>query len=50
MRDLGVSMNLSELGVTEDMIESIADSTLLTGRGYRALDRGDVVRILKESL
>ena len=50
MRDLGVTMNLRELGVTEDMIEGIADSTILTGRGYRVLDRDDVVAILKESL
>jgi alcohol dehydrogenase class IV len=50
MRDLGVTMNLRELGVTEDMIEGIADSTILTGRGYRVLDREDVVTILKESL
>jgi len=43
-------MNLRELGVTEDMIDGIADSTILTGRGYRVLDRDDVVTILKESL
>ena len=50
MRDLGVAMDLTELGVTEDMIEGIADSTILTGRGYKVLDRDDVVRILKKSL
>jgi len=50
MRDLGVAMNLTELGVTEDMIEGIADSTILTGRGYKVLDRDDVMRILKKSL
>lgn len=50
MKDLGVTMNLRELGVTEDMIEGIANSTILTGRGYRVLDRKDVVAILKESL
>jgi len=50
MEDLGVVMYLEDLGVTEDMVGEIADSTLLTGRGYRVLDRDDVVRILKESL
>ena len=50
MRDLGVAMDLTDLGVTEDMIEGIADSTILTGRGYKVLDRDDVVRILKKSL
>ncbi len=50
MRDLGVAMDLTELGVTKDMVEGIADSTILTGRGYKVLNRDDVVKILRESL
>jgi hypothetical protein len=50
MRDLGVAMDLTDLGVTDEMIEGIADSTILTGRGYRVLDRSDVVNILRQSL
>ena len=50
MRTLGVAMNLSELGATEDMIKGIADATLILDGGYKVLDRGEVVSILKESL
>ena len=50
MRTLGVAMNLSELGATEDMIEGIADATLILDGGYKVLDRDEVVSILKESL
>ncbi|MBQ6337444.1 MAG: iron-containing alcohol dehydrogenase [Ruminococcus sp.] len=50
MQMIGVAMNLSELGVTEDMIEAIADATILLDGGYKKLDRDDVVAVLKASL
>jgi len=50
MREIGVAMNISELGATEDMIEGIADATILLEGGYRKLSREDVIRILKESM
>lgn len=50
MRELGVAMNLTELGATEDMIEGIADATLLLNGGYKTLTRDEVVKILKASL
>ena len=50
MRTIGVAMNLRELNVTEDMLESIADATILLDGGYKQLTREDVVTILKESL
>lgn len=50
MKEIGVSMNISSLGVTPDMIEGIADATILLDGGYKKLTRDDVVRILKESL
>lgn len=50
MRTIDVAMNLRELGVTEDMLESIADATILLDGGYKQLTREDVVTILKESL
>ena len=43
-------MNLSGLGATEDMVEGIADGTTLPSGGYKALNRDEVVKILKESL
>ena len=50
MRQIGVAMNLTELGATEDMIEGIADATFILEGGYKVLTRDEVVRILKESL
>lgn len=49
MKQLGVATSLTSIGVTEDMIESIADSTVLGG-GYKQLTREEVVKILRESL
>ena len=43
-------MNLTELGVTEDMIEAIADATIILDGGYKVLTRDEVVKVLKESL
>ncbi len=50
MKKIGVAMKLSELGATEDMIEGIADATLILEGGYKVLTRDEVVQILKESL
>ena len=50
MKRIGVAMNLSELGVTGDMIEAIADATIILDGGYKQLDRSEVVEILKASL
>ena len=50
MKELGLVMNLSELGATEDMIEGIADGTLIMPGGYKVLNREEVVNILKESM
>ena len=50
MKKLGVAMRLSELGATEDMVEGIADATIILDGGYKVLDREEIVEILKESL
>ena len=50
MQELGLVMKISELGVTEDMIEGIADATLILDGGYRVLNRDEIVQILKASL
>lgn len=50
MKQIGVAMNLSELGVTADMIEAIADATIILDGGYKVFTRDDVVAVLKESL
>ena len=50
MKELGVAMNIRELGVTEDMIEGIGDGTFLMTGGYKVLTREDVIAILRASL
>ena len=50
MREIGVVLHLKELGVTEEMIPAIADSTFLLTGGYKTLTREEVIEILKESM
>lgn len=51
MKEIGVFCTMKELGATEDMIEGIADATILMeGTGYHTLTRDEVIRILRESL
>lgn len=50
MRELGLAMKLSELGVTNDMIEGIADVTVHLTGGYKDLARTEIVEIFKRSL
>lgn len=50
MEEIGLVMTSSELGVSEDMIASIADNVLPMNGGYKVLDHQEIVNILKESL
>lgn len=50
MTELGLAMNISELGATEDMISGIADGTLIMDGGYKVLGHDEIVEILKASL
>lgn len=50
MRTIGVTMSLSELGATADMIDEIADATFILDGGYKVLTRDEVVAILRDSL
>lgn len=50
MRSLGLVMNISDLGVTDEMIDGIANSTFIMEGGYKVLTHEDVVEILKESM
>lgn len=50
MNRIGVVMHSSELGVTEDMFEGIAEATLLNTGGYKQLTKDDVVEILRMSM
>ena len=50
MKEMGLVMNISELGATEDMLEGIADGTIVLPGGYKVLEHDEIVKILKESL
>lgn len=50
MREIGCVMTTGELGVTEDMLEGIADSTLIMQGGYHVLTREEAIEVLRASL
>lgn len=50
MRSLGLVMKISDLGVTEDMLDGIADSTFIRDGGYKVLSKDEIKEILKESM
>ena len=50
MRRIGLVMNISDLGVKEDMLDGIVKSTLIMQGGYKVLTADDVLTILKNSL
>ncbi len=47
MKELGLVMSLSQLGVTEDMYPDILRGIKITKGGYRRLTKDDVIRLLK---
>lgn len=50
MKKLGLVMNLTELGVTPNMIDGIASATLVMDGGYKVLTSDEIKEILKASL
>ena len=50
MRRIGLVMNISDLGVTEDMIDGLVKSTLIMDGGYKVLTPEDIATIFKQSL
>lgn len=50
MKEIGLVMHISELGVTEDMLEGIANGTFIMEGGYKTLNHEEIVQILKESM
>lgn len=50
MKNIGVAMNISQLGVNESMLNAIADSTFIMQGGYKILCKDDIIDILKKSL
>jgi alcohol dehydrogenase YqhD (iron-dependent ADH family) len=50
IKEIGAAGEISSLGVTEDMLEGIADATIILDSGYKKLTHSEVVDILRESL
>ena len=50
MKELGLVMNIRELGVTEEMLPGIADGTFVMEGGYKVLTHDDIITILKKSM
>lgn len=50
MKELGLIMHIKELGVSEDMLEAIANSTSIYPTDYKTLTREDVMQILRQSM
>ena len=50
MREIGVAMNITELGATEAMIPELVKATFRLGGGYKQLTEGEVAEIFRQSL
>lgn len=50
MKRIGLVMNISELGVTDDMLDGIANGSFIMTGGYKTLDHDEIVNILKASM
>ena len=50
MNELGLVMDLKTLGVTEDMLEGIAEGTFIMTGGYKELNHDEILEILKASM
>lgn len=50
MKELGLVMKLSELGVKEEMLDGIAEGIFILPGGYKLLSKEEIVQILKKSM
>lgn len=50
MKELGLAMNLPEVGVTPDMIGDIVNGTLIMEGGYKVLSKEDVRAVLNKAM
>lgn len=49
MKELGLVLNITELGATEDMIPYLVKGTIVLSGGYKVLDAGEIEQIFRES-
>ena len=50
MKELGLAMNLREIGATEDMIEDIVNATLIFDGGYKVFTKEDIRKVIEASM
>lgn len=50
MKKLGLVMNITELGANEDMLEGLAESTIVLTGGYKVPSHDEIVSIFRNSL
>lgn len=49
MKELGLVLNITELGATEDMTEDLVKGTIVLTGGYKLLDESEIEQIFRES-
>ena len=49
MKELGLVLNITELGATEDMIPNLVKGTIVLSGGYKLLDADEIEQIFRES-
>ena len=50
IKEIGAASEITSLGVTEDMVDGIADATIILNGGYETLNHTEIVDILRKSL
>ncbi len=50
IKEIGAASEITSLGVTENMLNGIADSTIILDSGYKTLSHDEIVDILRQSL
>lgn len=50
MNELGLVMNITELGANEEMLNGLAESTLILDGGYKVPGHDDIISIFRNSL
>lgn len=50
MKELGLVMNIKELGVTENMLEGLVKSTFAMESGYKILTPNEIMAVFTASM
>ncbi|MDP4160469.1 MAG: iron-containing alcohol dehydrogenase [Bacillota bacterium] len=50
MKELGLVMSIKDLGVTEDILDGIANGSFILKGGYKILNHDEIVHVLKNSM